>query len=84
MCKQRVVATSEASLDTLGDIVVEWQVGAEGVIRVLPVAVLGFVDRLYMVSYDGLGGALWTTSEIARVSGTTCSLEKLTNHSSTK
>ena len=50
VCEQSVVAACEASLDTLSDIVVERKVSAEGVIRVLPVAVLRFVDRLMMIS----------------------------------
>ena len=50
VCKQGVVAAGEASLHTLRDIVVEREVGAEGVVRVLPVAILRFVDRLKMVS----------------------------------
>jgi hypothetical protein len=46
VCEQSVVATSEASLQTLSHVVVEREVGAEGVVRVLPVAVLWFVDCL--------------------------------------
>ena len=41
-----VVSASETSFHTLGDIVVEWQVCAEWVGGVLPVAILGFVDCL--------------------------------------
>lgn len=50
VCEQGVVATGEASLHTLSDIVVERKVSAKGVVRVLPVAVLRFVDRLIMIS----------------------------------
>jgi hypothetical protein len=84
VCKQRVVATSEASLHALGDIVVERKISAEGVVRVLPVTILRFVDRLVMVSY---GPSMVTfqkrsTEHIAAAhppgKGT------LTNHSSTK
>jgi hypothetical protein len=46
VCEQSVVATSEAGLQTLSHVVVEREVGAEGVVRVLPVAVLWFVDCL--------------------------------------
>lgn len=41
-----VVSASKTSFHTLGDIVVEWQVCAEWVGGVLPVAILGFVDCL--------------------------------------
>lgn len=51
MCEQGVVAASETSLHTLGNIVVKWKIGAEGVVGVLPVAVLRFVDCLHAVSY---------------------------------
>jgi hypothetical protein len=50
VCEQSVVATGEASLHALSDVVVERKVGTEGVVRVLPIAVLGFVDRLMMIS----------------------------------
>ena len=50
VCKQSVVATGEASLNTLSDVVVKRKVSSEGVVRVLPVAILRFVDRLIMIS----------------------------------
>ena len=50
VCEQSVVAAREASLHTLSDIVVKWEVSSERVVRVLPVAILRFVDRLIMVS----------------------------------
>ena len=50
VCEQGVMAAGETSLHTLSNIVVERKVSAEGVVGVLPVAVLRFVDRLLMVS----------------------------------
>jgi hypothetical protein len=50
VCEQGVVATGEASLQALSDIVVERKIGAEGIVRVLPIAILRFVDGLSIVS----------------------------------
>jgi len=70
VCEQSVVAASEASLHTLSNIVVKRKVCAEGVVRVLPIAILRFVDRLMTVS-----------NPIAKHPS---SKGPLTNHSSTK
>lgn len=62
VCEQRVVAAGEASLHTLSDVVVERKVGAEGVVRVLPVAVLRLIDRLRMVSHGALHRILYSNA----------------------
>jgi hypothetical protein len=84
--EQRVVATGEASLQTLRDIIVEWKVCTKGIIRVLPVAILRLVDRLTFVSSNTLNGKLQTIFDGVYRSSTSLYDGKglLTNHSSTR
>lgn len=82
--KQSVVAAGEASLQTLRDIVVKREVSSEGIVRVLPVAILRLVDRLKFVSSDTLNGKFRILFNGVCLSYTPFSKGILTNHSSTK
>ena len=75
VCEQGVVAAGEASFHALGDVVVEWEVGSERVVRVLPVTVLRLVDRLLMVSYDASNRTILSRPSEDRISSASFSQE---------